>query len=316
LSSEPFHIGKKRLPGAAALRKPGNFSGSESSLVTVIPAQDFDLNLTFRSGQTFRWSSEAGAWDGVILGRWVRLSVRETAIAAEVAEPVGDWGWLARYLQTEVCLPAVLATFPEDEPMRLAVTACRGLRLLRQEPWECLASFILSSNKQIVQIQEIIGALCRRFGDRIPVASGCAPAFSFPTADRLAGQSESELRACRMGFRAPYLLESARMVAGGQVALAGLEELGLSEARNRLLTLPGVGPKIADCVLLFAYGFPTAFPIDVWIRRGLQQLYFSRQQVSAKAVRAFAEAYFGPFAGYAQQYLFHYLRTREKPPAA
>jgi N-glycosylase/DNA lyase len=246
----------------------------------------------------------------VIDRRWVRLESIDGSIIARVAGPVSDWNWLAHYLQTELDFDAVLSSFPDDEPMRCAVGACRGLRLLRQDPWECLASFILSSTKQIVQIRQILALLCERYGDPVPVPAGHAPAFAFPTAARLAGVSEGELRNCKMGFRAPYLLSTARVIASGQLDLARLHALPVAEARAELINLPGVGRKIADCVLLFAYGFQDAFPVDVWIMKALQQLYFPRRRPSPPRLQRFTETYFGRHAGYAQQYLFHYMRTR------
>src|SRR5208337_4142627 len=124
--------------------------------------RDYDLGATLCSGQAFRWRPDGQSWVGVCRGHSLRLRADGFAIVAEAAEPVSDWTWLREYLQTEVDLSEVLLTFPSDEPMRAAVGACRGLRLLRQEPWECLASFILSSTKQIVQIRQIISTMCER----------------------------------------------------------------------------------------------------------------------------------------------------------
>lgn len=277
----------------------------------VFAVRDYDLAATLESGQAFRWQLQGEAsWLGVVGRQVVRLRQVEAGIAAEVAAPVADWQWLADYLQTDVELAAVLATFPDDEPMRAAVAACRGLRLLRQEPWECLASFILSSTKQIVQIRQIVAALCARFGDPLPSAVPGPAWFSFPTAERLAGCTETELRACKAGFRAPYLLATAQRIASGECDLARLAELPLAEARAELVKLPGVGPKIADCALLFGWGFPAAFPVDVWVRRAVGQLYFPRRRPSLPRWRRFIATHFGPHAGYAQQYLFHYMRTQ------
>jgi len=220
------------------------------------------------------------------------------------------------------------------------------LRVLRQDPWECLASFILSSTKQIVQIRQIVTLLCEWFGEPIaPAQAGravpCPPPdeetapikrespgahrvtrptklvaegkiYSFPTAERLAATTEAELRACKMGFRAPHLLAAARQIAGGKLDLERLRHLPQAEAREELMKLRGVGAKIADCVLLFAYGFDGAFPVDVWVERALRELYFPRRRVSEKKLRHFAATHFGPHAGYAQQYLFHYMRTKFK----
>ena len=272
--------------------------------------RDYDLSATLASGQVFRWRQNEGTWVGVVGARWVRLWQNRDTITAETAEPVTDWSWLADYLQLGLNLRAVLASFPKDEPMRAAVTACRGLRLLRQDPWECLASFVLSSTKQIVQIQQIIASLCERYGKRIAVPPGQPPAFVFPSPQRLARATETELRKCKMGFRAPHLLATGRAVASGRFDLRHLRDLPAETARTELMKLSGVGPKIADCVLLFAYGFPSAFPIDVWVAKALRKLYFPHRRVSIKHMREFAATHFGRNAGYAQQYLFHYMRTR------
>jgi N-glycosylase/DNA lyase len=312
--------------------------------------RDYDLAATLDSGQAFRWQPRGDSWLGVIGRHRVRLTPRRDAIRAQTAGPVADWQWLRDYLQTDVDLDAVLKTFPDDAPMRNAVAACRGLRILRQDPWECLASFILSSTKQIVQIRQIVALLCKRFGEPIArpaatpsinlVAADVSPLHliqsnvradsrrllrfngsglnenhlfhSFPTAERLAAATEAELRACKMGFRAPHLLAAARQIASGQFDLERLRHLPQAEAREELMKLRGVGRKIADCVLLFACGFDGAFPVDVWVERALRELYFPRRRVSAKRLQHFAATHFGPHAGYAQQYLFHYMRTKMK----
>ncbi len=306
--------------------------------------RDYDLAATLDSGQAFRWQLHDGAWTGVIGRHGVRLTQTPDGIHAEAAGAVSGWQWLHDYLQTDADLGAVLKTFPDDAPLRAAVAACRGLRLLRQEPWECLASFILSSTKQIVQIRQIVARLCEQFGEPLagpattwerrrlagpqhhdqPVHSPAGRQrsqampqenhlfYSFPTPQRLAAATESELRACKMGFRAPHLLAAARAVAEGRLDLERLRHLPVTEARQELTALRGVGHKIADCVLLFAYGFDGVFPVDVWVERALRELYFPQRRVSTKRLRQFAATHFGPRAGYAQQYLFHYRRTKMK----
>ena len=352
-----------------------SLSSSSFSSSILLPVCDYDLAATLDSGQVFRWqqsadgsSASSNTWIGVIGIHRVRLTQTHNGIFAETAVPVKNWSWLRDFLQSETDLAAVLKTFPDDEPMRAAVAACSGLRVLRQEPWECLASFILSSTKQIVQIRQIIALLCERFGEPValapfvggiglwPVVSGVPPEtvgecgldlvpvdnqqrttsdeirrdagfdgrdahathfkgknslwFAFPTPQRLAALNETDLRACKMGFRAPHLLNAARQIAEGKLDLEKVRSLPLTDARAELMKLRGIGGKIADCVLLFAYGFDAAFPVDVWVERALRQLYFPRRQVSEKKLRYFAATHFGPHAGYAQQYLFHYMRTQ------
>lgn len=285
-------------------------------LVTVkkgFVVEDYDLAATLMSGQAFRWTPSGKSWIGVIGSRWVRLEAEGPVITAEAVAPLSDWNWLVDYLQCELSLGTVLQSFPADAPMRAAVSACRGLRLLRQDPWECLASFILSSTKQIIQIQQIISRLCQAFGEPVATPEGYEPAHRFPCPARLARATEGELRSCKMGFRAPYLLETARTIAAGRLDLKQLGQQSVELAREQLMQLPGVGRKIADCVLLFAYGFQSAFPVDVWVMRALQELYFPQAQVNLKRLHQFSSEHFGPNAGYAQQYLFHYMRTRSGP---
>ncbi|MGB7769068.1 MAG: DNA glycosylase [Verrucomicrobiia bacterium] len=291
----------------------------------LLRVRDYDLSATLNSGQVFRWRESNGGWTGVVGEQWVRLTQRREGIHAETAVPVKNWDWLREFLQTEIDLAAVLKTFPDDAPMRAAVAACRGLRVLRQDPWECLASFILSSTKQIVQIRQIISLLCECFGEPL-CGGGLRPAQddkvrpavtdrrcnSFPTPAQIAALTEAELRACKMGFRAPHLLAAARQIAKGEFDLDRPRHLPLAGARAELMKLRGVGGKIADCVLLFAYGFDAAFPVDVWVERALRELYFPRRRVTPKRLRHFAATHFGPHAGHAQQYLFHYMRTKMK----
>lgn len=282
-----------------------------SACETRLSACDYDLAATMSSGQVFAWEQVAEEWIGVVNGRWVALRQKADTICAQTAEPQREWSWLTEFLQSDVELRAVLATFPPDDPhLSAAVTACRGLRLLRQDPWECLASFILSSTKQIVQIRQIVRTLSERYGARVAVPAGKLPALAFPTAQRIAALTEAELRECKMGFRAPYLLGTARRIVAGEFVPERLRQSTLTQARNELMTLPGVGEKIADCVLLFAYGFPTAFPVDVWVARALSQYYFHGRQVRPERLRRFADKHFGPNAGYAQQYLFHHIRMQ------
>jgi N-glycosylase/DNA lyase len=279
-----------------------------------LPVRDYDLGATLDSGQVFRWQQIENSWHGVIGKHLVHLAQMENAIHATTAAPVNDWNFLREFLQTETDLAAVLKTFPDDEPMCNALAACHGLRLLRQDPWECLASFILSSTKQIVQIRQIVALLCERFGERLaPQPFDTKNGFhSFPTPEKIAAATEAELRDCKMGFRAPSLHAAARRIADGSFDLEKIRSLNYAAARAELMKLRGVGGKIADCVLLFGYGFDSAFPVDVWIERALQQLYFPRRRASEKRLRKFAATHFGPHAGYAQQYLFHYMRTKVK----
>jgi N-glycosylase/DNA lyase len=306
-------------PSSSSIETVRRQEGLEKgSTEILLPVHDYDLAATLDSGQVFHWQQKENSWTGVAGKNFVQLTQTPEGIFAQTAAPQTNWYWLRDFLQTEIELEKILKTFPDDEPMRDAVRSCRGLRLLRQEPWECLASFILSSTKQIVQIRQIVALLCERFGEPCSVEPVARPGsaigqrlqFSFPTPQRIAAVTEKELRDCKMGFRAPHLLAAARQIAEGRFDLERVRHLSHEEAREELIKLRGVGGKIADCVLLFAYGFDSAFPVDVWIERALQRLYFSRRRATEKRLRRFAATHFGPHAGYAQQYLFHYVRTK------
>ncbi|MFM1944757.1 MAG: hypothetical protein RI897_3739 [Verrucomicrobiota bacterium] len=286
---------------------------SQSTSFPLNP-KDYDLSATLDSGQAFGWTqSETGTWTGVIGCHWVQLSQSNDHIHAQTCLPQKDWHWLSDYLQLHFNLKEAIHTFPADAPLEIATRNYPGLHLLRQDPWTCLASFILSSTKQIVQIQQVYHLLCQQYGAPVPTPPHLPQAHTFPTPQALAHAGETALRDCRMGFRAKYLHQTATQIANGNVSLESLRSLPLNEARRILTCLPGVGPKIADCALLFSCDQPRAFPIDVWIARTLRNLYFKGQPTSLPKLQDFAEQHFGPFAGLAQQYLFHEARRPKQP---
>jgi len=191
--------------------------------------------------------------------------------------------------------------------MRVALGYCRGLRIMRQPPWECLATFICSSMKRVTHIRQMSLALRQRFGTGLGLCGTRVSAF--PTAERLDGLTEIELRDCGLGYRAKNLLATAQRVARGEANLESWQALPDDELFTQLCALPGVGPKVANCVMLFAYERLRAFPIDVWIERVLRQKYFPRRRrMTARQLREFTVKHFGEHGGYAQQYLFHHAR--------
>jgi N-glycosylase/DNA lyase len=185
------------------------------------------------------------------------------------------------------------------------------LRIIRQPKWECLATFICSSMKQVAHIRQISKALRERFGVARKIDNYVV--HTFPSAARLAKSSERELRKCALGYRAKNLLATARLVSSGAIDLEASSALSDVDLRKKLCELPGVGAKIANCVMLFAYERLRAFPIDVWIERVLREKYFPRtKKVTAQRLREFCETHFGEHGGYAQQYLFHHARIASR----
>jgi N-glycosylase/DNA lyase len=268
-----------------------------------VPAPDFSLDQTLSCGQVFHWRRHDAGWLGIV--GTDPLYVEATHSGVRV--PAGSEALARRYFELDLPLTDIYATFPKDPAMAAALGFCRGLRLVRQPAWECLATFITSAMKQVVHIAQISHTLRERYGT--PFQWGNETLFSYPSADRLAGTSESELRECRLGFRAKNLFGAARMIATGEVDLTKVGALPDAEARAELCRLPGVGEKVANCALLFGFGRLRAFPIDVWIERVLRHLYFQKKRkVTARRLREFSAEYFGEFGGYAQQYLFHHAR--------
>ncbi len=271
------------------------------SAAARLRVRDFDLEKTLSCGQVFHWRRDGDGWLGAVDDEAVRIAQRGSTVTLEAANLAAA----KRYFALDHPLPAIYETFPADPPMAAALEFCRGLRILRQPAWECLATFITSAMKQVAHIAQISHLLRERFGLRI----GGTTLYSYPRPETLAALEEGDLRACRLGFRAKNLLGAARMIASGEVNLAGLALLPDDDARRELCRLPGVGEKVANCTLLFGFGRLAAFPIDVWIERVLRQLYFQRRRkVTARRLREFSATHFGIYGGYAQQYLFHHAR--------
>jgi N-glycosylase/DNA lyase len=307
-----------------------------------IPASDFDLAITLGSGQVFHWEKLSDGFIGAIGDRPVYVEQRGDSLFVSC-----DCEDLVRgYFALDHPLAEICASFPKDRVMSAAKEFCCGLRIIRQSKWECLAMFICSSMKQVAHIRQISRNLRERFGEppkiglqrsiqnaqggsaapRAMLIDSASPTFdnieqgtarsnnnyvvhTFPSAERIAETSEKELRKCALGYRAKNLLATARSVANGNVDLEKLTALTDVDLRARLCELPGVGAKVANCVMLFAYERLRAFPIDVWIGRVLRESYFPRaRKLNATRLRAFTEGYFGDHGGYAQQYLFHHAR--------
>jgi len=304
---------------------------AKNSLMKLIEiaAPDFDLAMTLDSGQVFHWEKVGNGFVGTIGEEPVYVEQRGEILRVSrgARELVGNYFALDHPL-VEIC-----ASFPDDPVMNTARKFCRGLRIIRQPKWECLATFICSSMKQVAHIRQISRALRKRFGDRRKIDNGAVgsgatwtgkPArldepggesinhvvHTFPSPQWLAQSSERELRECALGYRAGNLLATARLVASGATDLEACSLLSDVDLREKLCDFPGVGAKVANCVMLFAYERLRAFPIDVWIGRVLKEKYFPRKRkVVPQRLRAFCESYFGEYGGYAQQYLFHHART-------
>jgi N-glycosylase/DNA lyase len=285
-----------------------------------IRALDLDLAMTLDSGQVFHWQKVGNGFVGAIGDRAVYveqhanvLKVRDgeaPSLPQARAKARALPRIVAHYFALDHPLAEICASFPNDPAMNAARLFCCGLRIIRQPKWECLATFICSSMKQVAHIRQISLALRRRFGDRRKV--GDHVVYTFPSAQRIARATEIDLRECALGYRAKNLLATARLVSSGECDLESWSVLSDPDLREKLCSLPGVGAKIANCVMLFAYERLRAFPIDVWIERVLKQQYFPRKKITEPRLREFSETYFGEHGGYAQQYLFHHARIASR----
>lgn len=267
-----------------------------------LPAPEFDLQRTLESGQIFHAMPSGEGW---------QMLVDRTPLYAEqqgATLRVSDAELAARYFALDHPLEEIYASFPQDAFSQAALAACRGLRVLRQPYWECLATFITSPMKKVAHIRQISLHLREVYGDAIPGSLVSA----YPSPERLAQATEEDLRECRLGFRAKGLLGTARAVASGAIDLAELARKSTEEARVALCELPGVGRKVANCVLLFAYERLDAVPVDVWIGRILQAM--RRRKSTNLQLEEFSGRRFGLYAGYVQQYLFHHARVTRTLP--
>lgn len=274
----------------------------------VLHVSGFDLAATLESGQVFHWHREDAHFTGLIGDTPVRL---EQPAPDTLLVHQGDPSLISRYLALDHDLAAMHRTLPpDDDHLQRALQFAPGIRILRQPQWECLATFITSSLKQVAHIRQISLTLRERFGK--PLAdSQKTKHWTYPTPAALASAGEDALRRCGLGYRAKFLHQTASLIAEGRFDLTAITALDDASALEKLCELPGVGPKIAQCTLLFAYERLGVFPIDVWIERALRELYFarSRRKITPGFLRDFAHRHFGPYRGYAQQWLFHHART-------
>jgi len=264
-----------------------------------------NLRATLECGQVFHWRERAdGAWEGLIGDQFA--VVREEERRLLVLE--GREAVVAPYLALDHDLDAIYAGFPEDETMLAALEFCRGLRMIRQPAWECLATFITSSMKQVAHIRQMSTALRARFGRAVRGTDLRA----YPTAEALAAATEDDLRACGLGYRAKNLRSTAQRVASGEADLGKMSALEDAELREALCEFPGVGRKVANCAMLFGFGRLSAFPVDTWISRVMKRHYWrGRKKPTPLALEENLASRFGPHAGYAQQYLFHHARMTQ-----
>ncbi len=274
------------------------------SFVLEVPPP-LDLAATLESGQAHRWQKDGDVYWGVVYGSL--LKVRQVPAGVEIfstpASSASLKTMLASYFRLDDDLSAIYEEINRDDRIDAMIQLYPGLRLLRQEPWECLTAFICSATSNIPRIAANMESMADAFGE--PRSLQGRVRSSFPPAHKIAEAGEGALRELGLGFRAKYLARAAIQVAEGALDLEEVRRLPYWEARARLTELYGIGAKIADCVLVFSLDKLEAFPIDRWVSRAVQEWYLNGQMMSYDDIVHWAHGYFGQYAGYAQQYLFH-----------
>ena len=273
-----------------------NFTAIFENKNTVVRAPGFSAALSLDCGQAFRWKEdENGFWHGVAFGRPLTLCEKDGGITLfNVDEAEFEAVW-KNYFDLERDYESLKASYREDEHLKKAVEFCGGIHILNQEPWEALCSFIISQNNNIPRIKGIVERLCALLGDRLENGD-----YAFPSPVKIIDAGVEGLAPIRSGFRAKYIYDAAVKVENGEIDFEKIKALPLCEAAEELKKIKGVGDKVAACALLYGLGRADAFPVDVWVKRILEELYPGGMPSCTEGTR-----------GIAQQYLFHWRRNNE-----
>ncbi len=254
---------------------------------------EFSLKDTLDCGQAFRWQEkEPDIWHGVAFGKYLKIGIKGSEVTFYDTDKETFESIWQDYFDLQRDYSSIISVLSQNEVLASAASFANGIRILRQEPWEALCSFIISQNNNIPRIKGIVERLCNNFGDEI--SDGF---FSFPSVKQIASLTIDDLAVLKSGFRAKYILDAANKVANGEINLEELKNEDISKARQKLMTIYGVGEKVADCTLLFGLNKIEAFPKDVWIKKAMAKLFDGELPACATE-----------YAGIAQQYIFHFAR--------
>lgn len=270
-------------------------STTQNSRDYAVKLSEFDLAKTLDCGQCFRFDEgEDGIWSGIAPFGLLKMRQEGENVTFFDTDRERYEKLIAPYLDLDTDYAAIRDLLCADPTLAAAAAYACGIRIMRQQPWETLCSFIISQNNNIARIKGIISRLCEGFGEKTEGG------YAFPTAERLAALEPADLAPLRAGFRDKYIIDAARKVASGEVDFEKVAAAGSDDARAELEKIKGVGDKVADCALLFGFHRLEAFPRDVWIKRAMAALF-------PQGLPQFAL----PYAGVAQQYIFHYARTSD-----
>lgn len=270
-------------------------------------AREFTPSDIFLCGQCFRWRKEPnGSFTLIAFGERINVEQREERIYLWGANPDSFSEIWSAYFDLDTDYSVIQQELSSFDELKDPILFGKGIRILRQEPFETIISFIISANSNIPRIQRSLETISRLYGSQNGRLED--PHYAFPTPEQLSHASTKDLRGiCKLGYRDEYVLKSAKRISNGDFDLQNLEKLETEELRSKLQELPGVGPKVADCILLFAYGRREVFPIDTWVTQAMTRI--SGHPLRQREIRQLAGKTYGHLAGYAQQYLFHYYRN-------
>ena len=298
-------------PGCCPLEEVNilNYSIAEDGDKLIVRIKNFNSTHIFECGQCFRWNKEEdGSYTGVVFGKILNVKMEDDCIIFSNTS-IDDFNdiWF-KYFDLERDYGKIKNKLSKDPILKEAVAFGGGIRILNQDPFEVLISFIISANNGIPRIKKSIELICERYGDYIGEYNGKSY-YSFPTPEALSKVTTEELRECSVGFRDKYIFSAANRVANGEIDIYNLKALSTNEAREVLMRFPGVGPKVSDCIMLFSMEKHDAFPIDVWVKR-IMEYFYLKEDTSLKKIQAFGQEKFKKLAGFAQQYLFYYAREQ------
>jgi N-glycosylase/DNA lyase len=281
----------------------------QGNSVFVENIRDFNVVHTFECGQCFRWiRQEDRSYTGVAKGKVINVSIVDDVLIIKNTDLQDFKNIWFDYFDLGRDYGQIKEAVMKDDNMKKAIAFGWGIRLLKQDLWEALISFIISANNRIPRIMKTVEVIAREYGDELSM--GKDKFYSFPDVDKLAQSTVEKLEVCKGGFRCKYILNSSNMINTGQVDIQQIHQMDTNSAREELMKFPGVGPKVADCVLLYSGTKHDVFPTDVWVRRVMEELYF-KKEASFGEIQKFADSYFGELAGFAQQYLFYYARENK-----
>lgn len=274
--------------------------------IIVHDIRDFNITHIFECGQCFRWNREEdGSYTGVVKNKVINVLQQKNTVEFNNIN-TDDYDIIKNYFDFDTDYETIKNTLNTDEIMAEAIKFGEGIRILNQEEWETMISFMISANNRIPMIKKVIENLSVSFGDYIGNYRG-KEYFSFPTAERLSAAPVERILECKTGFRAPRIKAAATRFLYEKDKIYNIKNMSYNEGLAYLKTYKGIGDKVANCILLFSMKHFDTFPVDVWVRRVMQTLYVSKETKDAD-IRKFAENKFGKYSGFAQQYLFYYAR--------